>query len=74
MNKKIAVIGAGNVGASCAMYLAEANFADIVLVDIIPDMPKGKGLDLTQAGPVRGLSPGAHSGGEMGWVSPIDSA
>jgi len=56
MNKKIAVIGAGNVGASCAMYLAEANFADVVMVDVIEDMPKGKGLDLTQAGPVRGYN------------------
>ena len=56
MNKKIAVIGAGNVGASCAMYLAEANFADIVLVDIIEGVPQGKGLDLTQAGPVRGYN------------------
>jgi malate dehydrogenase len=56
MNKKIAVIGAGNVGATCAMYLAEANFADVVLVDIIEDMPMGKGLDLTQAGPVRGYN------------------
>ena len=49
MNKKIAVIGAGNVGATCAMYLAEANFADVVLVDIIDGVPQGKGLDLTQA-------------------------
>ena len=56
MNKKIAVIGAGNVGASCALYLAEANFADVVLVDVIEDMPKGKGLDLSQAGPVRGYN------------------
>ncbi len=56
MNKKIAVIGAGNVGASCAMYLAEANFADIVMVDIIEGVPQGKGLDLTQAGPVRGYN------------------
>ncbi|HWR83172.1 MAG TPA: hypothetical protein VN285_07710, partial [Candidatus Deferrimicrobium sp.] len=56
MNKKIAVIGAGNVGASCAMYLAEANIADIVMVDIIEGMPQGKGLDLTQAGPVRGYN------------------
>jgi malate dehydrogenase len=56
MNKKIAVIGAGNVGASCALYLAEANFADVVLVDVLEDMPKGKGLDLTQAGPVRGYN------------------
>lgn len=56
MNKKIAVIGAGNVGASCAMYLAEANFADITLVDIVEGIPQGKGLDLTQAGPVRGYN------------------
>ncbi|MEW5993014.1 MAG: malate dehydrogenase [Candidatus Zixiibacteriota bacterium] len=56
MNKKIAVIGAGNVGASCALYLAEANIADIVMVDIIEGVPQGKGLDLTQAGPVRGYN------------------
>ena len=56
MNKKIAVVGAGNVGASCAMYLAEANLADVVLVDIIEGVPQGKALDLTQAGPVRGYN------------------
>jgi len=56
MNKKIVVIGAGNVGASCAMYLAEANMADIVLVDIVDGIPQGKGLDLCQAGPVRGYN------------------
>jgi len=56
MNKKIAVIGAGHVGASCAMYLAEANLADIVMVDIVEGIPQGKGLDLTQAGPVRGYN------------------
>ncbi len=56
MNKKIAVIGAGNVGASCAMYLAEANLADVVMVDIVEGIPQGKALDLTQAGPVRGYN------------------
>ncbi len=56
MNKKIAVIGAGNVGATCAMYLAEANIADVVMVDIIDGVPQGKGLDLTEAGPVRGYN------------------
>ena len=56
MNKKIAVIGAGHVGATCAMYLAEANIADVVLVDIIEGIPQGKGLDLSQAGPVRGYN------------------
>ena len=56
MNKKIAVIGAGNVGASTAMYLAESNMADVVMVDIVEGVPQGKGLDLTQAGPVRGYN------------------
>ncbi|MBD3258312.1 malate dehydrogenase [candidate division GN15 bacterium] len=60
MNKKIAVVGAGNVGASCAMYLAEANIADVVMVDIIEGVPQGKGLDLTQAGPVRGYNSSVH--------------
>lgn len=54
MKKKVAVIGAGNVGASCALYIAEENLADVVLVDIIEGVPQGKGLDLTQAGPIRG--------------------
>jgi malate dehydrogenase len=56
MNRKIAVVGAGNVGASCAMYLAEANLADVVLLDILEGVPQGKALDLTQAGPVRGYN------------------
>jgi malate dehydrogenase len=53
MRKKVAVIGAGHVGESTAMYLAERNICDITLVDIIEDMPKGKALDLAQAGPIR---------------------
>jgi malate dehydrogenase len=38
------------------MYLAEANLADIVLIDILEGIPQGKALDLTQAGPVRGYN------------------
>lgn len=56
MNRKISVIGAGNVGATAAQYAAEANFADVVLIDIVEGMPQGKALDLTQAGPVRGYN------------------
>jgi malate dehydrogenase len=56
VEKKIAVIGAGNVGASAALYLAEANVADIVLLDVVEGMPQGKALDLTEAGPVRGYN------------------
>jgi malate dehydrogenase len=51
---KITVVGAGNVGASCAAWLAERDLGDIVLVDIpaAKDMPKGKALDLLQVGPI----------------------
>jgi len=56
MNRKIAVVGAGNVGASVAQYLAEANLADVIMVDIIEGMPQGKALDLTQGGPLRGYN------------------
>ena len=53
-SKKVGIIGAGNVGASLACYLAEDSLADVVLVDIAEGIPQGKGLDLLQAGPVRG--------------------
>jgi malate dehydrogenase len=57
MRNKITIVGAGNVGASCAAWLAERNLGDIVLVDIpqTEGMPKGKALDITQAGPVLGF-------------------
>ncbi len=52
MRKKITVVGAGNVGANCAMWIAAKELADVVLVDIMEGVPQGKGLDLLQAGPV----------------------
>jgi len=50
MKNKVTVIGAGNVGATCAQYLAMMNLADVVLMDIVEGMPQGKALDLTEAG------------------------
>jgi malate dehydrogenase len=54
---KITIVGAGNVGATCAHWCAAAELGDIVLVDIpaTENMPKGKGLDLMQAGPIMGF-------------------
>ena len=49
MRKKVTVVGAGNVGATCAQELARRDYADVVLVDIIPDFPQGKALDINQA-------------------------
>jgi len=52
MNKKITVVGAGNVGATAAQRIAEKELADVVLVDILEGVPQGKVLDMTQAAPV----------------------
>ena len=50
--KKIAVIGAGNVGATCAFVLAQMKIADIVLLDIFEGFAKGKALDMSQGGQI----------------------
>lgn len=52
MLKKISIIGAGNVGASCVQRIAERGYADIVLVDIIPGLPQGKALDILESAPI----------------------
>ena len=54
MRKKVTVVGAGNVGANCALRIAEKELADVVLVDIVEGVPQGKALDLLQSGPVQG--------------------
>ncbi len=54
MRNKLTVVGAGNVGANCAVWAAKKELGDIVLVDIAEGVPQGKALDLMQAGPVEG--------------------
>ena len=54
MRKKVTVVGAGNVGANCALRLAGKELADVVLVDVVDGVPQGKGLDLLESGPVEG--------------------
>jgi malate dehydrogenase len=53
----VTVVGAGNVGATCAQELARRDYADVVLVDIIPKYAAGKALDMNQAGSVLGYEP-----------------
>jgi len=55
MRKKVTVVGAGNVGASCAVRLADRGLADVVVVDILEGIPQGKALDILQACPVAGV-------------------
>ena len=54
MRKKVTVVGAGNVGANCALRIAGKELADVVLVDVVEGVPQGKALDLLQSGPVEG--------------------
>jgi len=54
MRKKVTVVGAGNVGANCAVRIADKELADVVLVDVVEGVPQGKGLDILEAGPVEG--------------------
>ncbi len=53
--KKVSVIGAGNVGAHTALWVAQKEIADVVLVDIMEGMPAGKALDMMEAAPVEGF-------------------
>ena len=52
---KITVVGAGNVGATAAHWLAAKELGDVVRVGIVEGVPQGKGLDLAEAAPIEGL-------------------
>jgi malate dehydrogenase len=52
MRRKVTVVGAGNVGASAALRIAQLELADVVMTDILEGIPQGKGLDVLQSGPV----------------------
>jgi malate dehydrogenase len=52
MRKKVTIIGAGNVGATAAHWVAAKELADVVLIDVMEGIPQGKGLDLLEAMPI----------------------
>ena len=54
---KVTVVGAGNVGATCALEVARRDYADVVLVDIVPKFAAGKALDMNQMASVTGYEP-----------------
>ena len=54
MRKKVTVVGAGNVGATTAQRIHGLGYADVVLVDVVEDLPQGKALDMLESGPVLG--------------------
>jgi malate dehydrogenase len=60
LRRKITVVGAGNVGATCAQVLATRDYANVVVVDIKENLPQGKALDINQMGAVLGYEPSVH--------------
>jgi malate dehydrogenase len=54
---KVTIVGAGNVGATCAQVLARRDYADVVLVDVKEGLPQGKALDIAQMGAILGFEP-----------------
>jgi malate dehydrogenase len=57
LRRKVTVVGGGNVGATCALELARGDYLEVVLVDIVENLPQGKALDLNQMGAVTGFEP-----------------
>src|SRR3954464_3722934 len=52
MRKKVTIVGGGNVGATCAHWVASKELANVVLIDVLEGVPQGKGLDLLEAMPI----------------------
>jgi malate dehydrogenase len=74
LRKKVTVVGAGNVGANCALRIADKELADVVLVDVVEGIPQGKGLDLLQSGPVQGYDVTITGANEYGPTANSDIA
>jgi malate dehydrogenase len=71
MDKKVTVVGAGNVGATAAQRLAEKQLCDVVLVDIVEGVPQGKALDLAEAAAIEKHD--SHLTGTNGYDETADS-
>ncbi|CAI8052610.1 Malate dehydrogenase [Geodia barretti] len=71
MRSKVTVVGAGNVGATTAQRIHQLGYADVVLVDVVEDLPQGKSLDMLESGPVLGTD--AMITGSNGYEATADS-
>ena len=71
VRNKITIVGAGNVGATAAYMAASRNLGDIVLVDIVKGLAKGKALDMSQAGPIQSYN--CKIVGTTDWTKTVDS-
>src|SRR5258706_7755523 len=64
MRYKVTVVGAGNVGATCAQLIAQADLADVAMVDVAAELATGKALDMMESAPVLGWNARITGGGE----------
>jgi malate dehydrogenase len=64
MRYKVTVVGAGNVGATCAQLVAQADLADVVMVDVAAELATGKALDMMESAPVLGFNARITGGGD----------
>ena len=71
MRSKVTVVGAGNVGATTAQMIHQLGYTDVVLVDVVEDLPQGKALDMLESGPVLGSD--ATITGSNGYEESADS-
>ena len=71
MRSKVTVVGAGNVGATTAQRIHQLGYTDVVLVDVVEDLPQGKALDMLESGPVLGSD--AAITGSNGYEESADS-
>jgi malate dehydrogenase len=69
---KVTVVGAGMVGGTTAQRLAERDYADVVLVDIVEGMPQGKALDIMESGPIVGYDTALSGANDYGWTAGSD--
>jgi malate dehydrogenase len=74
MRKKVTIVGAGNVGASCAVRVADKGLADVVVVDILEGIPQGKSLDILEAVPVSGVDVKVAGGNDYAATAHSDIA
>jgi malate dehydrogenase len=70
--KKVTIVGAGNVGATCAHWIASKELADVVLVDVVEGAAKGKALDLLESGPVMDFDISITGGGSYDQTADSD--
>lgn len=70
--KKVTIVGAGNVGATCAQWIAGKEMADVVLIDIVEGAARGKALDLAQSGPVMDFDLNIVGGGDYALTANSD--